>query len=416
MKKIILIVFLFVCFRNNIYASTYYGEYKYIGTDEIELNDEVKYEEIKLYNTYTLEYKDLGYVESNDLYIKDENDYILNNTYTEEYIADSEELVIIPSKRFQTCSFKINNMGLNTKINEIELIYNDKKIDYKFMYNNVSNSKNIKDNDYNTYATISSNKSYILFETNINFDIYNLKVIIHTLEKNIDSTFNIELGYNVYNIYLRNNKKHIYTFNNVENIEYKYLKSNLLYRSYEEIKVKNDIYVTDGDNLILDDYKYIKKYYKRDKLVLSDNNIINDTYNNLNSFIEYSSDDVLIECDINYLKNDIYKCIYKLNDIEVEKNIIVDNNEIKEEINNLDNVKIIKSNKDVNKIKPIIKKHEIINESKVDNEVKEYKNENITKKVESNLENIIKYIIILFMICIEIILFIKRKRKNVEKV
>ena len=421
MKKIILIIFLFISFTNNVYASTYYSDYKYIGTDELKESDEIKYEEIKLYNTYTLEYKDLGYIEDNNLYIKDENDYIEKEYYIDEYIEENDELVVIPSSNYQTCSIKINNFHLNTKISEIELIYNDKKIDYKFMYNNISNSMNIKDNDYNTYATILSNKAYIRFETSINFSIHKLKLIIHTIEDNIDSTFDIILGYDIYNVNLRNNKKHIYTFNNIENIDYKYLKNIKLYRHYEEVKVKNDIYVVSGDNLLLDDYKYVKKYYKRDKLVLSDNNIINNTYNNLNSFIKYSSGDVIIDCNINYSKNGIYKCLYKLNDIEVIKDIIVRNNEnkveIKEDINNKDNIDIIKNNKDINKIKPIIKnntkKEEKKNESKV---VYEIKNNNIKTKDKNYLDNIIKYIIILFMICIEIILFIKRKRKNVEKV
>ena len=410
MKKIITILILFICFGSNVYASTYYSDYKYIGTNEIELNDEVSVEEIKLYNTYTLEYKDLGYIEENDLYIKDENDYILNNSFVEDYIENSEEVVIIPTSNFQTCSIKINNLGLNTRISEIELIYNDKKIDYKFMYNNISNSKNIKDNDYNTYATILSNKAYIRFETSINFSIHKLKIVIHTLEQNIDSTFDIELGYDIYNIHLRNNKKHMYTFKDIDNIEYKYLKSDKLYRCYEEVKVKNNVYVTSGDNLLLDDYKYVKKYYKRDKLVLSDNNIINDSYNSVNSFIEYSSDDVIIDCDIDYLKNGIYKCVYKLNDIEVEKDIIVDNNKEVEYVKAINN-KV----KTINKVKEQVKEKDI--KIKENNKIKEINNNKTIKKEDKRyLENIIKYIIILFMICIEIILYIKRKRKNVEKV
>ena len=91
--------------------------------------------------------------------------------------------------------------------------------------------------------------------------------------------------------------------------------------------------------------------------------------------------------------------------------------EIKKNINNKENIDIIKNNKEINKIKPIIKtntkKEEKKNESKV---VYEIKNNNIKTKDKNYLDNIIKYIIILFMICIEIILFIKRKRKNVEKV
>ena len=413
MKKIILIVILFLCFNKNIYAKTYYGEFKYIGTDEQELNDEIKYEEVKLYNTYSLEYKDLGYMENNDLYIRDEKDYIEKDYYTEEYIEENDELVVIPSSSFQTCSLKLNKISLNTKISELELIYNGKKIDYRFMYNNISNSSNINDSNYDTYATILSSKAYIRFETNINFSIYNLEIVIHTKEKNINSSFDIELGYDIYNVRLRNNKKHTYTFNNVENVEYKYLKSNRLYRYYEEIKVKNDIYVIDGDNIILDDYKYIKKYYKRDKLVLSDNNIIDDTYNNLNSFIEYSSGDVIIDCNIDYLKNGTYNCLYKLNDIEVEKEIVVNSKEENVLKNSL-NIKESKNNKVKNKVNNNILKD--VKEDIIVNDFKEIKNNIINKEDKKYLKNIIKYIIILFMVCIEIILYIKRKRKNVEKV
>ena len=325
MKKYILFGFIvFFSFINLVNGEVYYGKYEYVGNLELELSDEVKREEIILYNTYTLEYKDLGYIESNPLYIKDENDYIDSEIILKDYEDGAVEYVNLKIDDLVIRSLRLKNVSIGTKISEIEFLYDNEKIDVDIMGTNFYYERNLSDGNYDTFSEAYREPSFVTFRFNDFIEMNKLEMIIYTYEENIDSSFKFIAEFCESNVKLSNSNKHVYDFvDYINEDEYYYKKNVRLYRHYEEVKKLNDIYVVDGDNLVLDDYKFINKYYKRDKLVLSDNNIINDQYKDIYSFIEYSSDDVEVICDINYLVNGEYKCIYSLNDINVEKNIII---------------------------------------------------------------------------------------------
>ena len=100
MKKIILLLILFFI-TINVKAETIYGQYYKVNSLNNEPLDEVKIERYKIFNTFETIYKDLGYLEENNIYIKDENDYIekeviltepKDNTIFVEVITPVEEI------------------------------------------------------------------------------------------------------------------------------------------------------------------------------------------------------------------------------------------------------------------------------------------------------------------------------------
>jgi len=133
-------------------------------------------------------------------------------------------------------------------------------------------------------------------------------------------------------------------------------------------------------------------------------------YKNVLDFIEYSNGDVEVICDINYEISGEYDCLYKLNDIEVIKNIKV----IKEKSNI--NIKEEKENISINKEEI---RNNYIDKITIDENVSEL----VKIQKQNNIENkenddnkykllIIKYVFFLFFICLEIILYIKRKKRK----
>ncbi len=143
----------------------------------------------------------------------------------------------------------------------------------------------------------------------------------------------------------------------------------------EYYKVKNI------DNLNNDEYLIIKDiYFKRDKLVLKDNIEINNSNTKIIDFIEYSSGIVMLDCNVKYNTNGLYYCIFKLNDIVVKKDVLVNiDNYIKQE----NNIIKLSSNK-------VVK----------------------TKIKNNNYIKYIKIIIFIILISVDIVLMIKKKKKK----
>ena len=69
MKKIILFISL-ILFIRNVDAETFYGTYYKVDNIYNEPTDEIKKEEYKLYNTYKINFIDLGYLQENNEYVK----------------------------------------------------------------------------------------------------------------------------------------------------------------------------------------------------------------------------------------------------------------------------------------------------------------------------------------------------------
>lgn len=405
MKKTILIIILFFCFITITNAETYYGEYRKVENPINYKEDNLKVESHILYNTYKTKYIDMGYMLENDEFIKDENDYIEEYTILNESEVSDEYITIKDSKNITTYSIQIINMKSNMRIYEIELYSGNKKLYYEIKSDD--ESKKLRDNDKTTYFDFKENYSYYINFFNTH-KVEDLVVKIYTDTKE-NYKFILGINNSDYEVELHNENKnkHIISFDkNIQDrdITYKYMGNRKLYKYYKEEKEILNNYVEYGENLILDDYFILNDYYVRDKLIIKDEIIINHKEQDIYDFIEYSSGEVSYDCNIDYNANGIYKCIFSLNDIKVEKDIKLDIQEKEEE-----NKKIInyKTNAKTTQKSDVVN---LTNKSfKLKNTVKtkeDKKENNKSQKV-----NIIKHIIITNLIIIEIILFIKKKKK-----
>jgi len=407
MKKILLIIILFFCFLNYIKAETFYGEYRLVDDIGEYKDDLLKIEKVKLYNTYKNKYIDMGYMLENNEYIKDENDYVEKYTnINKNDIGDEYIKLKSINKNSYLLQFRVFKSYM--KIYEVEIYYKNKKLSYGFINNPSSKLSNIVDNDYITYIDCAEIQNFYVNLYN-HYNSSDITIIIYT-DDDVDYNFLLSFGDYTTNITLhnKNKNKHIISFNNEEvKINYEYMGFKKLYRYYKEEKEVLNNYVEYSNNILEDDYIEFDTYYVRDKLILNDIMIINNSEQKAEDFIEYSSDKVNVECTIDYNVNGKYICEYILNDISVKRNIIVNIpnveemklNEIRNNVNNIskvienniDDKSVVLVNNDKNKIKEIRKINTIIH--------------------KNNLIKYIKYIIIVNLIIIEIILFIKKKKK-----
>jgi len=407
MKKILLIIILFFCFLNYIKAETFYGEYRLVDDIGEYKDDLLKIEKVKLYNTYKNKYIDMGYMLENNEYIKDENDYVEKYTnINKNDIGDEYIKLKSINKNSYLLQFRVFKSYM--KIYEVEIYYKNKKLSYGFINNPSSKLSNIVDNDYITYIDCAEIQNFYVNLYN-HYNSSDITIIIYT-DDDVDYNFLLSFGDYTTNITLhnKNKNKNIISFNNEEvKINYEYMGFKKLYRYYKEEKEVLNNYVEYSNNILEDDYIEFDTYYVRDKLILNDIMIINNSEQKAEDFIEYSSDKVNVECTIDYNVNGKYICEYILNDISVKRNIIVNIpnveemklNEIRNNVNNIskvienniDDKSVVLVNNDKNKIKEIRKINTIIH--------------------KNNLIKYIKYIIIVNLIIIEIILFIKKKKK-----
>lgn len=451
-NKIIILVVIFLSFYKNVNAETFYGEYRKVDDLGTYTNDSVKIVNYKLYNTYKTEYVDLGYLEKNEYYISDEKDYIENlvNVNVEE---ESDEYIKIKTNTEKTFMVYFYNIPNDLKIYEIELYIKDMNNCYGYMDSVKTGLNYINDNNYSTYIdnAIKENFGINLYH---NYLVDEITLIIHTNEIG-PNTLDIQVHNERINITLQNKNKHIITFKNEkdtnkEKVTYEYKALKKLYKSYKEEKIKLNNYVNSGNNILLDDYIELKEYYVRDKLILKDNLLIFNKDTKMNNFIEYSTDKVNINCNIDYKVNGIYNCEFILNDIIVSKEIIVNlpREEIKEnqKINTdtkiqsieetySDKKQIIYQNNNIDKKelkntyvkysktnnKKVIKEETIKHSKITTKKIKLLKNinskDNVNNNKDKNIINLVKCFIFINLIVIEIILFIKkRKRDNVERV
>lgn len=426
MKKILIVIFLFPII---VKAETFYSDYKLSKSLDNLDKDLYKIELIKKYNTFNYIRKDLGYLEENNNYIKDERDYIVKAIESSNYDENKEQNIIIhPYVNNKTnslyLSFKYQHFYL--KIYEVEVYVNDKKINYT---TNRDDVKNIMDNDYNTYfiPSLWFKSIGIFFEET--YDLNDIKLIIYA-SSTIDESISIDtmFGYKI-NLNKNNTKKYniYFKFDNNYKVDYYYLSKEKLYKYYYLDKKILDKYeeYTPNNNLILNDYIVEKKYYKRDKLVLKDKIIFKNKSDNIEDYIEYKTDNISYTCDINKEINGNYLCEFKIGNKVYLKRVIVDiddkedsNNIILENENNSENnfenktyqVKNINYNKKITKKNIINNKKSIkvtntLNKKNINNNIN---NDNVIE-LNDNKNNYLKILIILILMCINIFLIKKSK-------
>lgn len=298
-KILILIIILLIISPSFVYANVAYGEYQefIMNTDKyMEETDTLKREEVKLYNTYEIKKVDLGYKE--ECINCDTSDYILETVESKEEIPGGIKYqpVGISSSSILT-AFSFYDFDEPVKIYEIEVFSGDKKVDYVFMDSNKEIYKNLNDGDRSTYYTLSyGNKIGVFIQSR-----YLAKdIIINIIGDEIHSKA-MYLFQNGPTIVVKNLANHIYfvddlNFNELKNkygsINYGFTNGNgqtfeslnpyykkeiKKYHCYGEEKVILNDYVTEGENLIYDDYITKYNYYTRIKEEISDDVSIDKT-------------------------------------------------------------------------------------------------------------------------------------------
>lgn len=436
LKIVVVSISVIFSFLINVNAETIYGEYYRVDELNNVFSDELKIESYKVYNTYHLEYEDMGYLLDNIIYIKDENDYIEEDLISDNCLEDNLNYIDIYTSIMKTKKITLSELKKSLKIREIEIYYKDIQLNYEINDLEYFDQNILKLNDGNFDDFYRHNSPrYIELVLDDVYEMKDLSIVIYgdintetKFKLYLDKIVQIDLNKNIDNRYIIKFRNDI----NDDEIKYSCLNKIRKYRYYKENIILDNNYVLDGDNLLLDDFKIINNYYKRDKLVLNNELVIDNKNKLIDDFIEYSSGEVFTDCNIDYDLNGKYNCLFKLNDIEVEKEVLVNiedelvenvvrnNNEISSiylnetnsynsEDTNIKNINNLKENTNTKKEeKEAIVKKEIITTTLLkDKDSKEINN------FEYNI--LFRILIILFSFIILVIL-LKRRRDNVESV
>lgn len=299
-KILILIIILLIISPSFVYANVVYGEYKefIMNTDEyMEETDTLKREEVKLYNTYEIKKVDLGYKE--ECINCDMSDYISETIESDEEIPGGIKYqpVLSTNSRLGCVSLYDFDIDRSVKLYEIEIYSDNKKIDYTFFNSKKDVYKNLNDGDRNTYYMLKYGDSIDIL---IEGDYLDQNITINIVGPELHSKFLYitskgpakvlkNLANNIYFVdeskfnELKNkfgSKDYGFTNGNgqtFESLNPYYKKEIKKYHCYGEEKVILDNYVTEGDNLIYDDYITKYNYYTRIKEEISDDVSIDKT-------------------------------------------------------------------------------------------------------------------------------------------
>ena len=391
MKKYFL--FLMLLLSSNVYA----GEFKKIDGTCI-ISDYCKVEEIKKYNTFSINYIDKGYLDDNDLYIKDESDFIEEEgtefIHIHTYVKEDNKIVF---------SF----LPTDLKIYELEIYYNDELINYSpRIAVDVIKSERLYDKDLETYYLHRNNQSFFVVYLDDTYILEDIKIRFYTKQQD-----NKIFSFSYKDFIMIDNsidRWHEFTFSSDVTGETEYrIEKNKKYRYYEEEKIINNEYVLDGDNIILDDYITQYIYYMKEET----NEIIEDSFieTNTQSDNDFScNNEIVIENEDNNIvelisnKVDFENYIYlDTNDVAVneqltETNILAHNDNITSDVIPIDN--------------------DIDDNNNIDNDSITYSLEETTsdKKKKNKKSKKIKILVSIILIIIDIILIIK-KRKTMSK-
>ena len=299
-KILILIIILLIISPSFVYANVVYGEYQefIMNTDKyMEETDTLKREEVKLYNTYEIKKVDLGYQE--ECINCDTSDYISETIESKEEIPDGIKYQPILDLGTKFNFFMLYDFDYKIKINELNIYNNDKKIDYHFESSYQEKYKYLNDGDLDTYVELKNDDKLGIYLKGT-FLAQNL--VVEVVGTDLSSKILIlfsgsktlvlkALANNIYFVdyskfdELKNKYGSInYGFTNgngqtFESLNPYYKKELNKYHCYGEEKVILNDYVTEGENLIYDDFITKYNYYTRLKEEISDDVSIDKTSN-----------------------------------------------------------------------------------------------------------------------------------------
>ena len=429
MKRILIGIIVFLSFVNFVNAKVYYGDYYQVSSKEKE-SDVFNIKKYMIHKEKIFNNIDMGYLEDNNYYIKDLNDYI----YSYEDNKDSDIYYVNNNILDKTTNkITLSNIGQYLKIYEIEVYYKNKLLKFNYDIYHIFDKQYIFDNKIDdNYAEVFLLDNEINIYLDKYYDINDLSIVLYSREL-LNNTFcsmkvNDDIFKHKIDSYIT-----VFKFNsNIVNGNKKVVKK---YRYYNQI-IEDKYETIDYDFTKINDenYEVYEEYYKRDKLELADDIIIDDNQS-LYDFIIYSSGNVNISCNKELSENDIYSCIYTLNNIKVEKDIIVNKkvndkkNDILEKViknneeeKNYDIKEEVINNSDIKKDNKIQINKKIVKENKVKEDkyedslvVNKKKNRETDKKVKlkkssNNKMYFIKFGIFIFLLSIEVLFCIYKKK------
>ena len=356
MKKIILLLLLLLPF--SCFAETYYTDYELIESDISEYRketDELKRTSKRLYNTYKEERESIGY--KSNCKNKDELDFkreinITNSNNLYQSLYNDNEYIY---------SANIYTVYNEFRLYDINVYDGEKKIPFYISGTTLKDIDKLRDNNKDTYIDIVPGNVFVIkLDNGVKKDYVHIEFVTDkTIKVRIGIYYSVNSS-KVDSIIMEANNINFVTKDEFDNLAYfvgktkdGYLKPvgediNYTYNCYQINKVPTGNYILSGDNIIKEDYYDLYTYYKRDKVVLSDEEI-NITNYDLNKLIKYSSIPVKnIETNIDYSKSGKYLVWFIFDDnfvIEKEVNVKVNNGEV-----------IISENKNKNKTKIVSKK------------------------------------------------------------
>jgi hypothetical protein len=343
MKRLWLLILTVIPFVNVNAISTYYSDYRdyKLGTEEVlELDDTLKKEDYRVYNTQVLVKQDLGYVPDNSC------PYHYTDNIKVHYTVKPRG-IDMTKKWYQSIDikdgmiYKISFLNiLDNTVIEMRIFNNNTQI-RATTSNDLGEINNIVDNDDFTFAQLFPNETYeFSFEP---LPARNLRVEFISLEKMsgiftfyyTDGTIDIRRIYadefDVKDTGYLNEIIPIVGYMNGTSYANSYEKDEtLLYHCYDMVKEstgiykKEDEYDRSNEYIDVDDYKDLHDYYIRDKVKISDKQITSNNFN-LKDLVTYSTvENFRIEDNIDYSTNGVYPVKFIFNDdFIVEKDVKV---------------------------------------------------------------------------------------------
>ena len=337
MKRLWLLVLTIIPFVNVHAISTYYSDYRdyKIGTTEVfELNDLLKVEEYKVYNTQVEIEHDDGYVPESSCQFKYEDEPYATYTVGPRSDRSKKWYQSLESQGGYINKITFYNMTPNT-ITELRIFNNSKQVSVTSDTSNVvDENKKTKEDfvQYQTYTfmfdpipikdfmikTVADDKlNGIITFYYKNNEVLKRKVLADVIDfkdrEYINEIIPI-VGYLVGTEYANSYEKDYVTY----------------YHCYSKPKVSTGIYkrIEEVDNkkeyIDIDDYKELHDYYIRDKVKISDKQITTSNFD-LKDLVTYSTvENFAVVSNIDYSKNGTYIVDFIFNnDFIVEKDVKV---------------------------------------------------------------------------------------------
>lgn len=375
MKKILWLIFLSFLIVTNVDAKVYYSDYSDFSQfqeEEVFPSDTVDVIKEKMYLWYKNvnklgDYKLYNNVDSfsNDCYMTEFTDWSNQKIDNAGYNYEERNAYYYTMAKGIRYIHLYNLQGSygSFRMPELDIQYKDKSIKYTYTCNGCLEGFD----DYINNGIYEENESYIdnggslIIDLGKEYPFHLIDVIFYIFDLgNSDKTYTIGYSTDKENLlyykqyvlqfsdeYWSNAVKRFHNIDEIDDSIWKYnetyvgLRNNdfvinkesikqyryqekwcKVYETFKEYSEYSKEPIEDYIYRVDDSLKYFYSYRVRDKLELDIKEITSKDFN-LNDFIVTSTDEVLINDDINWDKNGIYNVSFKLNNINVKEEVVL---------------------------------------------------------------------------------------------